>query len=110
MDQLLNPMEHPRTYRTSGRWLCVNVLLSLVISVPALGVCWLVLVAGSDGSVVGVSLSCVLSLGCVLSVLTVMASTLKSKVVLDADRIETHGLFSTRSLKRKEIHPGAHEE
>jgi hypothetical protein len=32
-----------------------------------------------------------------------MASTLKSKVVLDADRIETHGLFSTRSLKRKEI-------
>lgn len=103
MGQPLNPTEYPRSYRTSGMWLCLNVLLSLVFIVPALGVCWLVFAAGPDGSVVGIALSCVLSLGCVLSVLAVIASTLKSKVVLNADRIETHGLLSTRSLQRSEI-------
>ena len=103
MDQPLNPTKYPRSYRTSGRWLCVNVLLSLVFSAPALGICWLLFAADLDGLIAGRVLTCVLLLACVLAVLAVIYSTLKSRVVLDSDRIATVGLFSSRSLLRSEV-------
>jgi hypothetical protein len=101
MDQPLNPTEYPRSYRTSGLWLCVNVLLSLIFSIPGLGLCWLDLSEGT-GSSRDIAL---LAVGCVLTLLAALpiVTAFKSKVVLDADRIETQGLFSTRSLQRSEI-------
>jgi hypothetical protein len=69
-----------------------------------LGLCWLVFAAGLDDSV-GLALGFMLALGCVLSILAALpvASALKSKVVLDSERIEVQRLFSSRSLQRSEI-------
>src|ERR1700694_4404360 len=99
MDQLLNATEYPRTYRISGRWLCINVLLSLVFSIPGLGLCWIVLSDGPYGCLGLLALGCVLLLLAALPV----ASALKSKVVLGSERIEVGRLFSSRSLQRSEI-------
>jgi hypothetical protein len=99
MEQQLITTEYPRIYRTPGRWFFVNVLFSLVLSMPGLGLCWLDIHFGDDGSIVLLGLGCALSL---LGALPII-SALRAKVVLDADRIETQGLFSRRSIVLSEI-------
>lgn len=94
---------YPRTYRATPGWRLFLVGLSLVLGIPSLVGIWYFTSGheaqtnGADYAGLGISL-----FFAGMSVY-LMLSTLRSKIVLFADRIEIHELTVTHTLVRDEI-------
>jgi hypothetical protein len=94
---------YPRTYPVSTGWRVFLIGISLLLGLPSLvGIVYL-----ASGQVQGLKggiylLGGICAAFAALSIYLIL-STLRSKIVLFADRIEIHELTVTRSLRRDEI-------
>lgn len=102
-DLRFDPAHYPRTYRASRGWLVAMAALGAVVGIGGLVGAWY-FGTGHETNTVGSRIGMTgLSLFFALLGAYLIVATIRSKVVLLPDAVETRGLFLKRSMRRSDI-------
>jgi hypothetical protein len=99
MEPAANSFQYPRTYRLTGGWMTLMVAFGAAATAGGIAELWFASKPTTSSSLMAFLVCSVFVIFGIYAIL----SALRSRLVLFADRVENHGVFSTRELRRDQI-------